>query len=826
MSIKMKMILGIIGTLFLLLSGNLATQYLTNQTNKTLSIVIDINGEKLALLNQLKNTSDRREIQLLNLVLFDEDTEDYDDKMAQGREVLNETADTIFEIFERLNKIKLNAEETKVYEEIKDNVSSANASFGSFMTAIDEGFKEEAVVIMQQEFRPKYQSFADLVEKFRDYEISLNSRAIDGLHDEQNQSATYLWAGFGITVVLFSIIGLLVMRSLLRPISEMENTMLKIVETGELKHRIKVYGKDELAITSQAVNALLDDISRSVFSVNDVLKDVAKGQFHSEVSFELKGDFMQMKNEVNNSVQQIRSVMNVIEKTAQNFSVGTLSVDKDESIRLEGKFADVLNDLERSAVLMKSSVNSIAETLNHLAHGDFSARSQEEVLGDFVPLKESLNLTLNDLENFVEEVSKVQAAISEGDLTRVVSGSYSGKMAVLKDSLNSSVKNTAVMVAKVGAITESVVSGVQTLAEGNNEISNRVQEQAAALEETSASMEEMTSAVRQNADNAHQAKEKTTDASKQLEVGLATMQKALKSMAEMSEASQKINDITTLIDGIAFQTNLLALNAAVEAARAGEHGRGFAVVAGEVRNLAGKSAEAAGEIKHLIENSVKISEESGLYVGQTSEALTNINATMIEVSDMVADISGTSEEQARGVEQVNSAVMSMDEMTQKNASIVQDAAESSKALLNNADTLKEQVSLFNVDSVVSQRMAKLVNSSVAAQFEKMIEAHLAWKGKIRAFVEGVDIGVSYEVATDHTACVLGKWYYSDGQAFMHMPQMVQLGDEHMQMHQGIKAVMDAKSVDDVDSVEAGLAKIDQQSEKVVELLYQIIDQLA
>ncbi|MDX1352193.1 MAG: methyl-accepting chemotaxis protein, partial [Thiomicrorhabdus sp.] len=263
-----------------------------------------------------------------------------------------------------------------------------------------------------------------------------------------------------------------------------------------------------------------------------------------------------------------------------------------------------------------------------------------------------------------------------------------------------------------------------------------------------------------------------------------------------------------------------------EAARAGEHGRGFAVVAGEVRNLAGKSAEAAGEIKHLIENSVKISEESGLYVGQTSEALTNINATMIEVSDMVADISGTSEEQARGVEQVNSAVMSMDEMTQKNASIVQDAAESSKALLNNADTLKEQVSLFNVDSVVSQRMAKLVNSSVAAQFEKMIEAHLAWKGKIRAFVEGVDIGVSYEVATDHTACVLGKWYYSDGQAFMHMPQMVQLGDEHMQMHQGIKAVMDAKSVDDVDSVEAGLAKIDQQSEKVVELLYQIIDQLA
>ncbi|WP_040728008.1 methyl-accepting chemotaxis protein [Thiomicrorhabdus sp. Kp2] len=826
MSIKTKMILGIIGTLVLLLLGNLATQYLTNQTNKTLSIVIDVNGEKLALLNHLKNTSDRREIQLLNLVLFDEDEEGYDEKMAKGRDVLKETADDIFKIFERLNKIDLNAEESKIYEELKANVASANTSFGSFMTAINEGFRDEAVVIMQEEFRPKYQSFADIVEKFRDYEITQNSLAIENLHAEQEQSSVYLWGGFAVIVVLFSIIGFLVMRSLLKPITEMENTMLKIVETGELKHRIKVYGKDELAITSQAVNALLEDISRSVFSVNDVLKDVSKGQFDSEVSFELKGDFMQMKNEVNSSVHQIRSVMNVIEKTAQNFRAGVLEVDKDDSIQLEGKFADVLYDLERSAVLMKSSVNSIAETLNYLSHGDFSVRSEADVLGDFIPLKESLNLTLNDLESFVEEVAKVQASISEGDLTKIVSGTYSGKMAVLKDSLNSSVKNTAVMVAKVEAITQSVVSGVQNLAQGNSEISNRVQEQAAALEETSASMEEMTSAVRQNADNAFQAKEKTTDASHQLEAGLVTMQKALNSMSEMSAASQKINDITTLIDGIAFQTNLLALNAAVEAARAGEHGRGFAVVAGEVRNLAGKSAEAAGEIKHLIENSVKISEESGLYVGQTSEVLSTINATMLEVSEMVADISGTSEEQARGVEQVNSAVMSMDEMTQKNAAIVQTAAESSKALLDNAGTLQEQVSLFNVDNVVSQRMAKLINSKTASQFEKMIEAHLAWKGKIRAYVEGVDIGVTYESATDHTACILGKWYYSDGQAFMHIPQMVQLGDEHMQMHQGIKTVMDAKSINDIDTVEAGLAEIDVQSEKVVELLYQIIDQLA
>ena len=335
----------------------------------------------------------------------------------------------------------------------------------------------------------------------------------------------------------------------------------------------------------------------------------------------------------------------------------------------------------------------------------------------------------------------------------------------------------------------------------------------------------MTSTVRNNADNAVQAKDKTLDARKQLEIGLDTMERALSSMEQMSEANRKINEITTLIDGIAFQTNLLALNAAVEAARAGEHGRGFAVVAGEVRNLAGKSAEAAGEIKHLIENSVKISQESGLYVRQTSDALGEINISMYEVSVMVTEISGTSEEQARGVEQINSAINSMDEMTQGNANVVQSAAESSKALLGDADILKEQVSKFTIDPVVSQRTAKLIHSDTASQFEKMIEAHMAWKGKIRAFVEGVDIGVGYDVATDHTACILGKWYYSDGQVFMHLPLMTQLGDEHMQMHQGIKTVMDAKSIDDVDSVEKGLAAVDQQSEKVVALLNQLIEQV-
>jgi len=819
------MILGIIATLTLLLMSSLATQWIMNATNKTISTVVDVNGKKLELLADLTNSASQREIQLLNLALLNPDADNYETDLQAKRAVLKDSATSIASFFNQLNEIKFSKEEQAIYDEIKANMSGANAAFGSFMTAISEGFQEEAIEIMREDFRPKYQAFSSVVTKLQNLEKEKNKKAVKALYEQQEKSQLYMWSALLVTVILFAIVGTVITRSLLRSIEALENTMLQIVETGELKHRITVYGNDELARTSKSVNLLLDDISGAVFGVNGVLKDIAKGNFDNRVESELKGDFLAMKNEVNTSVDQISGVVSILEKTAQNFRTGVLQVYKDDSTELEGKFSDVLYDLDRSAVRMKSNVESIAETLKHLAHGDFSARSEADARGDFIPLKESLNITLNDLESFVDEVAKVQSSISEGDLTHTVEGIYAGKMAVLKDSLNSSVTNTAVMVAKVEAIAQSVVTGVEGLARGNSDISNRVQEQAAALEETSASMEEMTSTVRNNADNAVQAKDKTLDARKQLETGLDTMARALSSMEQMSEANRKINEITTLIDGIAFQTNLLALNAAVEAARAGEHGRGFAVVAGEVRNLAGKSAEAAGEIKHLIENSVKISQESGLYVRQTSDALGEINISMDEVSVMVTEISGTSEEQARGVEQVNSAINSMDEMTQGNANVVQSAAESSKALLGDADILKEQVSKFTIDPVVSQRTAKLIHSETASQFEKMIEAHMAWKGKIRAFVEGVDIGVGYDVATDHTACILGKWYYSDGQAFMHLPLMTQLGDEHMQMHQGIKTVMDAKSIDDVDLVEKGLAAVDQQSEKVVALLNQLIEQV-
>lgn len=246
---------------------------------------------------------------------------------------------------------------------------------------------------------------------------------------------------------------------------------------------------------------------------------------------------------------------------------------------------------------------------------------------------------------------------------------------------------------RVGA--ETVGSAARQISSGNDDLSQRTQEQAAALEETASSMEEMTATVKQNADNARQASQIATGARDQAERGGAVVGRAVAAMGEISHSSKRIADIINVIDEIAFQTNLLALNAAVEAARAGEQGRGFAVVATEVRNLAQRSATAAKEIKDLINDAVTTVTAGTELVDESGQSLQEIVASVKRVADIVAEISAASEEQASGIDQVNLAVTQMDATTQQNAALVEEAAAASKGMEQQAQLLLEKVSFFS-----------------------------------------------------------------------------------------------------------------------------------
>ena len=243
---------------------------------------------------------------------------------------------------------------------------------------------------------------------------------------------------------------------------------------------------------------------------------------------------------------------------------------------------------------------------------------------------------------------------------------------------------------------DSVGSAARELSSGNDDLSQRTQEQASALEETASSMEEMTATVKQNADNARQASQLAVGARDQADRGGNVVERTVRAMSEISDSSKRIADIIDVIDEIAFQTNLLALNAAVEAARAGEQGRGFAVVATEVRNLAQRSATAAKEIKELINDSVEKVKAGTELVDESGKSLTEIVASVKRVADIVAEISAASEEQASGIDQVNTAVTQMDTTTQRNAALVEEAAAASKAMEQQAQVLVDKVSFFSV----------------------------------------------------------------------------------------------------------------------------------
>ena len=242
----------------------------------------------------------------------------------------------------------------------------------------------------------------------------------------------------------------------------------------------------------------------------------------------------------------------------------------------------------------------------------------------------------------------------------------------------------------------SVSSAAQQIARGNDDLSQRTQEQASSLEETASSMEQMTSTVKQNAENASHANQLASATRRQAEHGGDVASQASAAMREINDSSRKISEIVSLIDEIAFQTNLLALNAAVEAARAGEQGRGFAVVATEVRNLAQRSAGAAKEIKGLINDSAEKVRVGSSLVDQSGKALAEIVDSVKKVTDIVAEIAAASQEQSAGIDQVNHAVLQMDEMTQQNAALVEEAAAAARAMQEQAGELARQVSFFQL----------------------------------------------------------------------------------------------------------------------------------
>ncbi|MDR6586002.1 methyl-accepting chemotaxis transducer protein [Herbaspirillum sp. BH-1] len=373
------------------------------------------------------------------------------------------------------------------------------------------------------------------------------------------------------------------------------------------------------------------------------------------------------------STSQLFSTVRPLANEAEKMMVQMMEVKKDN--------ADKLND-ETDLIYAHIRSLLIVLTCGGVLFG--------VALGLFI----SRNLT-RQLGGEPRDVAAAADAIASGDLSTHIDTSHAAQGSVV-NAMHMMQASLRKVVQTVRTSSESIATGSRQIATGNLDLSARTEQQASALEETASSMEELTSTVKHNANNAQDAKQMASTASTVALEGGEVVAKVVDTMSAINDSSRKVVDIISVIDGIAFQTNILALNAAVEAARAGEQGRGFAVVASEVRNLAQRSAAAAKEIKALIEDSVEKVSVGARLADQAGTTMSGIVENSRKVTSIIGEISAASVEQTAGIEQINQAIMQMDDVTQQNASLVEEAAAASRALQDQADALAQIVSIFNL----------------------------------------------------------------------------------------------------------------------------------
>lgn len=342
------------------------------------------------------------------------------------------------------------------------------------------------------------------------------------------------------------------------------------------------------------------------------------------------------------------------------------------------------------------------QDINHIISGATLGKLDERIDvsqfdGFYADMTQSMNKLMDAISDPIQQSIAVLTTLAEGDLTRTLRGEYHGSFLQIQDALNGTITRLRDTVMRIKESAEAVHLASNEISAGSTDLSQRTEQQASSLEETAASMEQITGTVRQNSENARVANQLSASAREVAERGGQVVNEAVGAMTNIERSSQKISDIISVIDEIAFQTNLLALNAAVEAARAGEAGKGFAVVASEVRSLAGRSASASKEIKALIsESSSQVKAGAGL-VNQAGATLKDIVESVVKVADIISEIANASAEQATGINEINSAVSQMDEMTQQNAALVEENTAAAQSLVQQAQSLGSMMQFFKVD---------------------------------------------------------------------------------------------------------------------------------
>jgi methyl-accepting chemotaxis protein len=456
------------------------------------------------------------------------------------------------------------------------------------------------------------------------------------------------------------------------------------------------------------INRALDSIVVPMQETIAQITKYSRGDISGELISEYKGEFAELKKRLNNLSLTMKGVIDSCDYVRNEHDKGEIDImiAADRFKGDFGKMATNINTVLASHIeLNKKTMACVKE----FGEGNFDA-PLEQFPGKKAFINDTIEQVRSNLNALITDTEMLSGAALDGRIqVRADAGRHHGDFCKIIEGINATLETIVTPIITIKSAVDSISTAAKEISAGNTELSHRTEQQAASLEETASSMEQLASTVKQNADNAKQANQMALAASEVASKGGGKVQQVVETMVSINESSRKIVDIISVIDGIALQTNILALNAAVEAARAGEQGRGFAVVASEVRNLAQRSAAAAKEIKKLISDSVEKVEDGSKLVNEAGKTMEEIVSSVKRVTDIMADIAAASAEQSSGIDQVNKAVTQMDDVTQQNAALVEQAAAAAESLEEQAQTLADTVAIFQLDSDIRSTPPKRID---------------------------------------------------------------------------------------------------------------------